>query len=128
MVKILAVMVGGGLGSAGRYGLFLIVQRLAGPVFPVGTLTVNLLGSLIIGFFWSIFDTMRITNEMRLFLFTGLVGGFTTFSTFTRETAQMFKAGEWKSACAYVLLSNFLGIVMVFCGFLLARRLLLLLK
>ena len=121
-------MVGGGLGSAGRYGLFLIVQRLAGPVFPVGTLTVNLLGSLIIGFFWSIFDTMRITNEMRLFLFTGLVGGFTTFSTFTRETAQMFKAGEWKSACAYVLLSNFLGIVMVFCGFLLARRLLLLLK
>lgn len=115
-------MVGGGLGSAGRYGLFLIVQRLAGPVFPVGTLTVNLLGSLIIGFFWSIFDTMRITNEMRLFLFTGLVGGFTTFSTFTRETAQMFKAGEWKSACAYIVLSNFLGIVMVLCGILLSKR------
>lgn len=115
-------MIGGGLGATFRYGLFLIVQRFSGPSFPTGTLAANLIGSLLIGFLWQVFEGTRLANEWRLFIFTGFLGGFTTFSTFTRETTQLLKVGEWKSAVAYMVLSNGLGIALVVCGYLLARR------
>ncbi len=117
MFKILAVMIGGGIGAFLRYGLFVLVQRAAGPGFPAGTLAANLIGSLFIGFLWNLFDDISFTHELRLFVFTGLLGGFTTFSTFTRETAQLFEAGAWKTALVYLGASNFLGILFVFFGY-----------
>jgi CrcB protein len=128
MFNILAIMAGGSIGAACRHGLFLIVQRFAGPVFPAGTLAVNLLGSFFIGFLWCLFDEVHWSHEWRLFVFTGLLGGFTTFSTFTRETFQLFKVGEWKSALVYLTLSNILGIVLVLCGVLLCKRLIFMLR
>jgi CrcB protein len=125
MLKILAVMTGGSLGAASRYSLFMIVQRLTGDGFPTGTLAANLLGSFLIGLLWSMFEGTRLTNEWRLFIFTGFLGGFTTFSTFTRETTQLFKLGEWRTALLYLGLSNVLGIILVFCGYYVARRYLL---
>ena len=123
MVRILAITIGGGLGALCRYGLFQAVQRLSGPGFPTGTLAANLLGSFLIGFLWQLFEGSRLTNEWRLFLFTGFLGGFTTFSTFARETTQLLKVGEWKTGLAYLLLSNGLGLTLVVAGYLLARRL-----
>ena len=121
-------MAGGSIGAACRHGLFLVVQRFSGAAFPAGTLAVNLLGSFLIGFLWYLFDATHWAHEWRLFVFTGLLGGFTTFSTFTRETFQLLKAGEWKTAAAYVTVSNILGILLVFCGILLCKRLIIMLR
>ena len=124
MFKLVAIMAGGSIGAACRHGMFLLVQRWTGPVYPAGTLAVNLIGSFFIGFLWYIFDKPHLSQEWRLFLFTGLLGGFTTFSTFTRETFQFFKVGDWKSAVAYVSLSNVLGVALVFVGYILCKKLL----
>ena len=122
MYKILAVMTGGSIGAVCRYLLFLAVQRLPGQGFPSGTMAANLLGSFLIGLLWSFFEGTRLTNEWRLFIFTGFLGGFTTFSTFTRETTQLFKVGEWKTALVYAGISNILGITLVLAGYYVSRR------
>ncbi|MBU0483103.1 MAG: fluoride efflux transporter CrcB [Proteobacteria bacterium] len=123
MLKIMAIMAGGGIGASCRYGLFLLVQRIAGSSFPLGTLAANLLGCFIIGLLWSLFEGTRLSNEWRLFIFTGFLGGFTTFSTFARETAQLLEVNEWKTAAFYFIASNALGIALVFAGYLVSRRL-----
>jgi len=122
MLKLLAVMTGGSLGAASRYLLFLVVHRFTSQSFPSGTLAANLLGSFLIGLLWSFFEGTRLTNEWRLFIFTGFLGGFTTFSTFARETTQLFKVGEWKTALVYAGISNVLGITLVLAGYYVSRR------
>lgn len=124
MLNIIAIMIGGGIGSACRHGLFVLVQAISGHDFPAGTLTINLIGSLLVGLLWGLLEGVHLSSETRLFIFTGLLGGFTTFSAFSRETTQMLKVGQWKAACCYVGLSNILGIVLVFVGFAAARHLL----
>ena len=121
-------MIGGGLGAIFRYGLFMTIHRISSASFPSGTLAANLLGSLLIGFLWQMFEGTRLAHEWRLFIFTGFLGGFTTFSTFTRETTQLLKVGEWKTALTYMFVSNTLGITLVICGYLLARRFMFILK
>ncbi len=122
MSKILAVAAGGAIGSLGRYTIALLAEKTSSINFPLGTFTVNIIGSFIIGIFWSYFDRLNISNEFRLFLFTGFLGGFTTFSTFARESVQFFKAGEPYHGLAYILISNILGLAMVGCGFYLSQR------
>jgi CrcB protein len=128
MFNVLAIMAGGSIGAACRHGIFLFIQRFSVPVFPAGTLAVNLLGSFLIGFIWCLFDETHWSHEWRLFVFTGLLGGFTTFSTFTRETFQLFKIGDWKTALIYVTISNVFGILLVFCGIVLCKRMILILR
>lgn len=128
MLNILLIMAGGGLGAAFRHIVFILVQNSVGANFPSGTMSVNLIGSFLIGLFWCLLEGAKISPELRFFIFTGFLGGFTTFSTFARETTQLFKVGEWKTALIYVGASNILGILLVFTGYAMAKYLLTALK
>ena len=94
MKLLLVVFVGGGLGSLMRYGVqFILHERLLNTLFPWGTLGVNLLGSFLIGLFYAWSVRFNMSEEMRLFLATGLCGGFTTFSTFSYENLMLLR--QW---------------------------------
>lgn len=121
MIKILAVALGGAIGSAGRYLTSLAVESISNSRFPYETLAANLIGCFVLGLFWGYFEKFSISNEFRLFLFTGILGGYTTFSTFARENVQFFKIGEPVSALGYIVISNFAGLCLVAAGFLIAN-------
>ena len=93
--KYFLVFLGGGIGAVSRYGLSGLVQRVSGAAFPIGTMSVNLLGSLFIGLIMSLSDRfLVITPNVRIFLTIGALGGFTTFSTFSYETIALMHDGE----------------------------------
>ena len=84
--------------------------------FPWGILSVNVIGSLLIGFCWSLAEAFHFSAQTRAFLFTGLFGGFTTFSSFALDTSALFRNGEAKLALLNIVLSNALGLIAVFTG------------
>jgi CrcB protein len=102
---------GSALGGMGRYLLGGLIQRQAGPGFPVGTLVINLTGSFLIGVVMRIgLESDWISPEMRIALTTGVLGGYTTFSSFSYETAALIRDGEYLRAGSYVALSAVLGV------------------
>jgi len=117
MSRLFLLAAGGGIGTMLRYGLSVFADRAAGGVFPAGTLAVNLGGSLLIGCFWGLFERGALTPEVRLFLMTGVLGGFTTFSTFALENISLMRDGGFKLAAANILISNIAGLFLVFAGF-----------
>jgi CrcB protein len=122
MKEILAIMMGGALGATSRHLINVWIQRFAQGNFPIGTITVNMLGSFLIGLFGALLEHYKVAAEYRLFLLTGFFGSFTTFSTFAREKAELLKIGEVKTAISYLLISNILGVLLVFAGYLLAKQ------
>ncbi len=123
MKEILAIMLGGGLGATSRHGVNVFVHRFAVGNFPVGTITVNMLGSFLIGLCGALLEHYKVAAEYRLFILTGFFGSFTTFSTFAREKAELLKVGDVKTVIVYALTSNILGVLLVFAGYLLAHHL-----
>ncbi len=101
--KVISVGFGGFLGAVGRYWLSGLAQRLSDR-FPLGTLSVNLLGSFILGLLATLFlEKMIVSQEIRLFLLVGLLGAFTTYSTFSLETLNLLRSGEWMFAGLNIL-------------------------
>ena len=120
----LAVFVGGAIGSVARYALSTAIQGRTSIDFPIATMTINVLGSLLIGFIMRYsLDTAVISPEMRLFLTTGVCGGFTTFSTFSWETVQLMERGAYARAGAYAFGSVVLSIIGTIVGIGLAKKL-----
>jgi fluoride exporter len=105
------VGLGGFLGSVSRYYTQLFFTRNFPTVFPFGTFTVNVIGCFIIGIVYALFERGNILNEdWRLFLATGLCGGFTTFSSFSHESINLIRDGEFFSLSIYIAASVILGI------------------
>ena len=116
-MKIL-FLIGAGSFAGGifRYLLSQYVQVRSFSAFPFGTLTVNVVGCFFIGVVFGLAGKGNISHEMRLFLATGLLGGFTTFSAFSNETFNMFRTGHFWFATVYILLSIFAGLAATFIG------------
>ncbi len=125
MKMILVVAAGGALGAVGRYLLIVQVGHLLGTSFPYGTMTVNVLGSFVMG---ALIETFALvwspSLELRAFLAVGVLGAFTTFSTFSMDVALLVGRGANLQAMAYVLASVVLSIVGIFAGMHLFRSLL----
>ena len=121
MYKILFIVAGGALGSLSRYWVSGYVQKMFSSFFPWGTLTVNAMGSLIIGMAWAIFEIRDIGPNTRMFLLVGFLGGFTTFSAFALETMGLMREGNLKMALWNIFSNNALTLIMVFVGYFLSR-------
>ena len=116
-MTVALVLAGGALGSLMRYGLSGFAQRFSGGIFPWGTLTVNLLGAFAIGLTYEVLNRSAAWPGLRIFLFSGILGGFTTFSAFGLETSNLLRNGEARLGVANVLFSAMAGVILVFAGF-----------
>ena len=123
MLLALLVGVGGFFGAILRYLMSSWVQELLGkPYWPYGTLAVNVLGCLVLGFLAGLVEERNaFTPEVRSLLFIGVLGGFTTFSTFGVETSSLLREGALTSAAANVLLQVVLGIGAALMGYYLSQ-------
>ena len=117
------IFLGGGLGSVARWLASGLVATRFGEAFPWGTLVVNVVGSAIIGVLAAFGDSARLglPAEARLFLMVGVLGGFTTFSSFSLQTLRLMQDGDWLRAAGNVLLSVAVCLVAVAAGYRLAR-------
>lgn len=115
MIQILWIAIGGAAGSVLRYLMNVAAFELYAGKFPIGTLAVNALGSLFIGLLWSAAPNMN--DYTKAFLFVGLLGGFTTFSTFSLETMRLVQSGSTGMALINVFVNNSVAIACCFAGF-----------
>ncbi len=125
MNGFLAVAAGGAIGASMRYGISQLIARHLPQGWPYGTFAVNVLGSLAMGLLigWLALKAEGVSQTTRLFLATGVLGGFTTFSAFSLEVAEFLRTGDTGKAIAYAGLSLVLGVSALFLGLWLARRL-----
>jgi CrcB protein len=132
-MKICAMMLAGALGVLARYGLSVGIQEwvgnwggrtFLGASFPLGTLVINVCGSLLLSFLTALVLAGAVKPEWRLILGTGFLGAFTTFSTFELESEHLLAWGQWKAAGVYVAGNLLLGFGAILLGRFLATRVL----
>jgi fluoride exporter len=122
MTELLLVALGGAIGAVARYVVGTAVQSAAGGPFPLGTLSVNVLGCFLIGVLGAMFAVAP-GHPARLFLITGVLGGFTTFSSFGFETLNLLRSGAVGLVLGNMLLSNIGGLLAAAAGYALSARL-----
>jgi fluoride exporter len=123
-IRLLYVLLGGGLGALLRYALSGLIQKQSASLFPYGTLIVNLIGAAAIGFLWELFQNITVSTNTRVLIFMGIIGAFTTFSTFSLETFTLLKDRQYITALINVIVNNVFCIILVFAGSFAARFLL----
>jgi fluoride exporter len=116
MKIILAIGIGSFIGGISRYVLSLFIQNKFLSAFPYGTLGVNIIGCFLIGIVFGLSERGNITMEWRLFLATGVLGGFTTFSAFSNETVSLLRNGQLWHAFTYIACSVLIGLIATFTG------------
>lgn len=123
-MNYLIVFIGAGIGGALRHGVNLAALRLVGAGFPWGTLAINIAGSFVMGVVAEYFALKTgLPQQWRLFLTTGVLGGFTTFSAFSLEVALLYERGEVLAAGLYMLGSAVLAVAGLFAGLYVVRTL-----
>lgn len=126
MTSTVLVFLGAGIGGVLRHGVNLVSPRWFGAGFPAGTLLINMLGSALMGLIagWLAFKTQAgWSQHARLFLTTGILGGFTTFSAFSLDAVLLWERGEAGLAAAYIIGSVVLSLAALFAGLALVRSL-----
>lgn len=118
---LLLVAIGGAVGAAARYAISGWIQLRAGAGFPLGTLVVNVAGSLLLAFVVRFLEGVAAPPEWRGLFAIGFCGAFTTFSTFGYESVQLLEGGQWSRAMVYVLGSVLASLIAVLLGFRLAQ-------
>jgi fluoride exporter len=118
------IFVGAGIGGLARYAFSAWIQSTTSAGFPWGTLTINVSGSLLLSFMYALLEAVAAAPEWRAFLGIGVLGGYTTFSTFSYESVRLLQDGEWERSLLYVVGSVVLSIGGAVLGFRLASVLL----
>ncbi len=121
IIKLLAVAFGGSIGAVIRFLFYEVIESRFHSDFPWATLTVNLLGSLVIGFLWGYFARTYVSPGMRLLIFVGILGSFTTFSTFAFDNFSLIKSGDYIYLAVYFLATNIFGISLAVGGYLFSK-------
>ena len=119
MITYVWIAIGSALGGMARHWCTMVATALFGAAFPWGTLFINILGSFVIGFFFAITGPdgrLDVSLDTRLFVMTGICGGYTTFSTFSLETSNLMRDGDWARALANAGLSVVLCLVAIWVG------------
>lgn len=121
MKILLAVGTGSFIGGVLRYLVSQLIQSKFLSSFPFGTMFVNIAGCFLIGIIFGLSERGNMSQEWRIFLATGILGGFTTFSAFSNEAVSMLRDGQFLFASAYVGTSVFLGLIATFLGVLIIK-------
>ena len=125
MYYYMAIAFGGALGAVSRYWLSTSMEKINGTGFPLGTFTVNILGSFLIGVFFIIFaEKLHLVDQWRPIIIIGFLGAMTTFSPFSLDALLLFQQGNYNTALLYVLSSVAMCLFAAFCGMQLTRVLL----
>ena len=120
-MNYLLVFIGGGLGSACRLFISSVINQHLRVIFPFGTFSVNVAGSFLIGFFFYLFQNLVVPVEIRILLTIGFLGGFTTFSSFSLETINLLRDGEYRLFLYNILLTNAACLIFTVMGIYLAK-------
>jgi CrcB protein len=117
MRQIILVGVGSFLGGIARYISTLVINQKLNTDFPYATLSINIFGCLLIGIVYGIFEKSIITSDWKLFLATGICGGFTTFSAFSNESLDLLKQGNTLGMLTYIGVSILFGLIATYLGY-----------
>lgn len=118
---LIYVIIGSSIGGAARYLSQEFVQKNFPSFIPLSTLSVNIVGSFIIGIIYALAERSKISPEVRIFIATGFCGGFTTFSSFAFENVKLLQDGEFFNTALYVVLSLVIGFIAVYLGILFTK-------
>ncbi len=122
-MNYLYIFFGGGLGAVSRFFVASLINQKVGTLFPIGTFSVNVIGSFVMGFLFYLFQNITVSIETRAFLTIGFLGGFTTFSSYSIETVNLLRDGEYRLFLCNLVFTNVTCLLVTISGLYSARLL-----